>query len=149
MTRPLVLAFMVFVLIGCAGKNSDISEPEKMMGDFFGVYGQSGPSKALKELLSKNEYITPATIDSVSAQMERLIKNLGEYHGYEKVSESTYGKSISHLSYVVKYSRQPLRLNFNFYQPADRWIIHNFTYETNFLNELDETNRAVQLKENR
>jgi hypothetical protein len=152
MTRRLpILIITILTLISCGGnksKTKEISEPEKITDKFFDAYKQSGPRKALNTLLPTNKYISEQDADSVAIKLERLIVDLGDFQGHEKIKESTYGKGITHLTYIVKYSRQPLRFNFKFYQPGNGWRIQNFSYEVDFLDELDETTRAVRLREN-
>jgi hypothetical protein len=151
MTRRLIFIIAVLTLISCSNNKSStkgISEPEKITDKFFDTYKQDGPRKALNLLLPTNKYISGQDADSVAIKLERLIVDLGDFQGHEKIKESTYGKGITHLVYVVKYSRQPLRFNFKYYQPGNGWRIQNFSYEVDFLDELDETSRAVRLREN-
>jgi hypothetical protein len=151
MTRQLILLITFLTFISC-GKNKDdikqISEPEKIVDTFFNNYKREGPRGAINRLFPTNKYISERDADSLGIKLERLITDLGDFQGHEKIKESTYGKGITSLVYVVKYSRQPLRFNFKFYQPGNGWRIQNFGYEVEFLDELDETSRAVRLKEN-
>jgi hypothetical protein len=151
MKEQLILLVTILVLTSCGEKKNETestSEPAKIINTFFGAYKQDGPRKALGRLLPTNKYISAQDADSVGIKLERLASDLGDFQGYEKIKESTYGKGITQLVYVVKYSRQPLRFNFKFYQPGNGWRIQNFAYETEFLEELDETTRPVQLREN-
>lgn len=149
--RRILILIAVLTLNSCEDKTTmtkETSEPEKIVNKFFDTYKQDGPRKALNRLLPTNKYISSQDADSVAIKLERLVVDLGDFQGQEKIKESTYGKSITHMTYIVKYSRQPLRFNFKFYQPGNGWRIQNFSYEVDFLDELDETTRAVRLKEN-
>lgn len=119
-----------------------------MTEKFFETYQQDGPGKALYGLLRTNKYIPTKEADSVAIKLENLVVSLGEYQGHEKIKESKYGQGITQLVYVVKYYRQPLRFNFRYYQPGSGWRIQNFSFEVDFLDELDETSRAVMLEDN-
>lgn len=115
---------------------------------FFDAYKTNGPRKTLATFLSTNKYISKPVADSVAVKLERLTNGLGEFQGFEKIGEIKYSESITLLSYVVNYSQQPLRFNFKFYRPGDGWRIQNFSYESDFLDELDETVKPYRLKEN-
>jgi hypothetical protein len=69
---------------------------------------------------------------------------MGDFQGIEKIGEKTYGTGIVIITFVVKYSQQPIR--FNFYQPGNGWRIQDFNFQTAFLNELDETVKPYRLK---
>ncbi len=151
MRRQLFLLIALLTLNSCADKKNETdekSEPEKIVDKFFDTYKQDGPRQAIKRLLPTNKYISTQDADSVGIKLERLVPDLGDFQGHEKIKQSTYGKGITHFVYIVKYSRQPLRFNFKFYQPGNGWRIQNFSYEVDFLDELDETSRPVRLKEN-
>lgn len=137
----------IMVLTSCE-QARETSEPEKIVERFMASYKQDGPKKALGTLLPTNKYITRQDADSVAVRLERLTSGLGNFHGHEKIRESTYGKGVTHLTYIIKYTRQPLRFNFRFYRPAEEWTILNFSYEVDFLNELEETAKPARLQEN-
>lgn len=147
----LILLISFLTLISCGENKKETeptSEPEKIVNKFFDTYKKDGPRNAINRLLPTNKYISEQDADSVGIKLELLAPDLGDFQGHEKIKESTYGKGITHLVYVVKYSRQPLRFNFKFYQPGNGWRIQNFSYEIEFMDELDETSRALQLREN-
>lgn len=139
---------IAIMLLSSCEQSKEISEPEKIAERFLASYKQDGPEKALSTLLPTNTYITRQDADSVAVRLERLTRGLGNFHGHEKIRESTYGKGVTHLTYLMKYTRQPLRFNFRFYRPAGEWMILNFSYEVEFLNELEETARPARLQEN-
>ena len=144
-----ILIAAVALLFSCSGQKKVHSEVvEKTIHDFFDTYAAKGPTEALNALLPTNPYITQDVTDSVTVRLGRLTKDMGKFEGFEKINENSYGESIVMFTYLVKYSRQPLRFNFKFYKPGDVWKLHHFTYEADFLNELDEAARAYRLEEN-
>lgn len=76
-------------------------------------------------------------MNEVSAKLEQEVSEMGDLQGIEKLKEVSYGHGIVRLAYLVKYSQQPLRFNFTFYQPGNGWRIQNFSYEADFIDELD------------
>jgi len=141
------LVLTIFSSTSCKEtKGTQVSEPEKVVDKFFDSYKKDGPQEALKILLATNKYINNG--DSVGIKLQNLTRDLGDFQGFEKIRERSYGQGISLLTYIVKYSHQPLRFNFKFYQPGNGWRIQNFSYETDFIDELDETIKPYRLKEN-
>jgi len=149
MKHKLILILIIGTLVSCSGKRkADTSQPLKVTETFFETYGNEGPKEAIKSLLATNKYISDHDTDSLGMKLERLTKELDDFQGYELIRARTYGKGITLLSYVVKYSKEPLRFNFKFYNPGNGWRIQNFSYEVDFMSELDETVKPYRLKEN-
>lgn len=123
-------------------------ESARVADSFFKVYETAGPREAIVKLFQTNPVIDGQVTDSVGVQLERFTKDLGDFQGQERVAEASYGSGIIHVAYVVKYTRQPLRFNFMFYDPGDGWRIQHFSYDAIFPKELDEAVKAYRLKEN-
>lgn len=140
MRHRLFLILTFWAVVSCKEtKKVEISEPERIVDKFFDTYKSDGPREALRLLFLSNKYIPTQDGDTVAIKLERLTKNLGDLQGIEKIRVRTYGLGITQIVYVVKYSLQPLRFNFKFYQPGNGWRIQNFRFENEFLDELDET----------
>lgn len=137
MKTGLSIALFVLTLISCTSHNSVISDPEKIANGFFDTYKKSGAKTALTRLLASNKYISTKDVDEVSNKLEQQVLEMGDLQGIEKLKEVSYGQGIVRLAYLVKYSQQPVRFNFTFYQPGNGWRIQNFSYETDFMDELD------------
>ena len=138
----------MLVLLSCGEERKKTSEPEKIVDTFIQSYKSKGPRKALSSLLPTNKYLSKRDADTVAVQLERLTSEMGDLHGFEKIKEASYGEGIVHLTYIVKYSRQPVRLQFKFYQPGNGWRIQNFSFQTDFIEELDELGNPKFLPEN-
>jgi len=88
-------------------------------------------------------------IDNIKTQLTSFLGLVGEYYGYELITEKSVGKSFKLVSYMVKYDRQPMRFTFVFYKPKDKWQVQNFQYDDNLDVELEESGKVYRLKENR
>lgn len=137
MKPSLLILMFVLALISCTNKNQVISEPDRIANGFFDTYKKSGPKAALRRLLASNKYLTTEGVNEVSTKLEQQVLEMGDLQGIERLKEVSYGQGIVRLAYLVKYSQQPLRFNFTFYQPGNGWRIQNFSYETDFMDELD------------
>ena len=144
----LILYILGLSLMACGKKEPVNSESQQVIEQFFEQYGRQGPKASLTALLRTNKYIANADVDSVSAQLERMTRGLGDYQGYEKISDASYGSGVTYHVYIAKYMRQPLRFHFTFYKPGDVWRIQNFRYESNYLDEMEETGKPFRLREN-
>ena len=87
-------------------------------------------------------------IETVKIKLADFISGLGDYFGYEPITEKSAGESYVLKSFLVKYERQPIRFTFLLYKPNDNWQIQNFTYDTNIQGELEEAAKAYRLKSN-
>ena len=147
LNQSLISLVSVFILVSCQEKKRiEISEPEKTVNHFIDLYKKEGPKDAMRVLLAPNKYIS--SDDSIGIKLQNYVEDLGDLQGFEKIRERAYGQGIVLLTYIVKYSRQPIRFNFKFYQPGNGWRIQNFSYETDFIDELDETVKPAMLREN-
>jgi len=64
--RVLTIAVLYFALTSCTQtKKVEISEPEKIVTEFFETYKSNCPRAALGTLLPTNKYILRAVTDSV------------------------------------------------------------------------------------
>lgn len=49
---------------------------------------------------------------------------------------------------MIKYDRQPVRFQFIFYKPSDKWQLQDFRYDDDLDTELIEAANAYRLMEN-
>ena len=144
-----VVCVLCLSLLECGKQAQSVSEPEKLVNQFFDEYRRKGPRTSLQQLLSANKYIDATVVDSVAIRAERMTKRLGDYLGYEKVSEVTYGPSMTYFVYVVKYSRIPIRFDFLYYKPVEDWKLQNFSFDApDFPEELKQIGKRKMFPEN-
>lgn len=114
---------------------------------FFRKYEQS-PEEATSYAFGTNQWIADknkAGIESVKNKLMNAIKLVGNYNGYEKITEKGIGKSYKLISYLIKYDRQPIRFTFLFYKPKDTWRVQNFRFDDDLSDELREAAKIYQL----
>ncbi|MBN7811262.1 hypothetical protein J0A68_09855 [Algoriphagus sp. H41] len=110
--------------------------PEEIVNQFFDSYKVS-PSGAVDELLNSNTWMAEnqGALNQVKTQLNNAVQLIGDYKGFEKISEVKKGESLVQLIYFVRYDRQPLRFVFLFYKPDDQWRIQNFLFDEKFLED--------------
>lgn len=123
---------------------------EEITDQFFKTY-KKAPLEAVDYVFGTNKWMTERNkdgIDNVKNQLSSFLSLVGDYYGYEKITEKRIGESFKLVSYLVKYDRQPVRFTFVFYKPKDKWQIQNFQYDDNLDDELEEAAKVYRLKEN-
>lgn len=127
--------------ISCNEKNEKDQAPTFLVKNFFKIYEEKGVDNALNSIFQTNKYMIEqpqSNIDNIKESLSTHISLIGNYHGYEIVSEYSLGKSLKHYCCIVKYDKQPLRFNFIFYKSETSWVLHNFNFDNKIVDELDE-----------
>lgn len=116
--------------------SQEIGSTEKMVSNFFKLYKNETPAKALNFLFSSNKYIGSNEVTLIKERIKQYQELLGTYHGKELLTNRRIGRSVIVYSYIVKYDRQPLRFVFTFYKAKDKWKIFNFKINDDFINSI-------------
>ena len=59
----------------------------------------------------------------------------GVYYGHEKIMERNVGFSLKLVSFLMKYEMNPVRLSVVFHKPKDKWLLLEFNFDSNLINE--------------
>jgi len=143
-----ITVIMIMLLLGVSLTATSQSTPKEYADKFFNDYAEQSASIALDNLYSTNEWMTRKTdaITNLKNQLEGLDQDfVGDYYGYELITQKNLTSSYSLLSYLVKFDRQPIRFTFHFYKPADNWKVHSFQFDGDIDAELDEASRIYLL----
>jgi len=137
------------ILLICLVKIHGQSTTKEITDKFFALYA-SDPAKAIEYGFSNNKWMAqkPDDVDNLKNKLKTLIGIIGDYYGYELLSEKTAGSNIKMVTYIVRYDREPVRFSFFFYKPKDKWQLNNFSYDENIDNDLEEASKTYRLKEN-
>lgn len=150
MSRGIQILTLVMLLIASNMVLKAQTTTEEITDEFFRKYEKS-PMKAVDYAFETNQWMVERNkdgIDNVKTQLTSSLGLVGDYYGYEKITEKSVGDSFKLVSYMVKYDRQPVRFTFVFYKPKDKWQIQNFQYDDNLDDELEEAGKVYRLKEN-
>ena len=146
-TKTLILIlFLAAFVTNVYAQNST----EEITDRFFKTYEKS-PQKAVDDVFGTNKWMMERNkdgIENIKTQLTSFLGLVGEYYGYEKITEKSVGESFKLVSYMIKYDRQPMRFTFVFYKPNDKWQVQNFQYDDNLDDELEESGKVYRLKEN-
>jgi hypothetical protein len=116
---------------------------------FFSIY-QKDPIKAVEYAFSTNKWFdrNQDGVANLKSKLKNLVDLCGDYYGYELLSQKTAGQSITTITFIVKYDREPIRFTFNLYKAKDTWRVNNFSYDEDIDTDLEEATKAYRLKEN-
>lgn len=145
--RHLTLIFLTLVI--SITKSTGQTTMKEITDKFFNLYA-TDPIKAVEYGFSTNKWFERKQDDvsNVKNKLKNLVDLLGDYYGYELLTEKTAGQSSKMVSFIVRYDREPLRFNFLFYKPKDVWQLSKFTFDEGIDKDLEEATKAYRLKEN-
>lgn len=131
--------FLGLILIGTVNLVK-AQTPEEMMDSFFKTYQKNKPVEALDELYAHTPWLERIKddVEKLKTQFRDLKTLVGEYHGHELLYKTNVKECFVIATYLVKYDRQPIRINFEFYKPKDTWILYAFSYDDSFDDDLEK-----------
>ena len=136
----LLLALIFFFFNGISQET-----PEQIIEKFWKNYESGDAIKTIDELYANSPWADRIKdeLESIKIQFKDLPNLLGEFYGYELLITKQLGESYSIYMFLVKYERQPMRFQFEFYKPKDKWIMQGFSYDY----DLDEDLEAAAKQE--
>lgn len=143
-TKLTVFLILFFLTTNFTKAQSSINE---ITNEFFKVY-EKNPQKAVDYIFSTNNWMSKEKnydVENVKSQLLNFTGLVGDYYGYEKITEKSLGESLKLVSYIIKYDRQPIRFTFLFYKPKDVWKIQNFKFDDNLDAEIEESAKINNL----
>jgi hypothetical protein len=138
--KQFIFLVLMVSFISCDNKSKN-EYPKYLVDNFFEIYETKGVNDALDNIFQTNEYMIKQSKSDIETLKESLYSHLntvGNYHGYEIISEYSMGKSIIHYCCIVKYDKQPVRFNFIFYNSSDVWVLYTFNFDNSIISEMDE-----------
>jgi len=138
--------FFFLLLLSC---NEKSQEPKLLIKDFFISYETRGLPEALDNIFKTNEWLLEQSKDGINKIKDDLlsyISHIGNYCGYEILSERSIGKHLKHYVCIVKYDRQLLRFSFVFYKAESLWVLYSFKYDQTLVEEIEETAKFYYLE---
>ncbi|TNE48437.1 MAG: hypothetical protein EP344_18735 [Bacteroidetes bacterium] len=142
-----VLLYALFFLSATATSGQDT--PEQIITRFFDTYQRSTISEAVGYIFNTNKWMDPVDLNVLKTRAEGAVSRdlVGKYFGYEPLTKRTAGTCYVYYSYLVRFSRQPFRFNFQFYKPDKVWQLQHFSLEDNFTEELEEAGKLYRIPE--
>lgn len=141
MTKKLIFFPFLFITLCTSNLYAQPSEKD-ITNEFFKLYSID-PMKAFDYAFATNIWMerNQDAVDNLKNQYGNLLALIGQYHGYELITEKSIGERLKLLSFMVKYERQPIRLTFILYKPHKTWQVQNLKYDDKLDEELEEAAR--------
>ena len=135
MRKTILLLSLTFFTSIAFGQNST----DELTSNFFKIY-ESNTDDAFDFIFGTNKWMgeNKDGTEKVKFQLREYANLMGEYIGFEKLTEKSLGESLKVSVYLVKYDRQPLRFIFKYYKGKDKWMLYNLKFDENIDDELDE-----------
>lgn len=143
-----IVILLFLLLTSCEQKKATNLDSEKLIESFFDTYKDKGVEMALNKIFETNVYLMmhSRSIEDVRNKLVSYTDSIGNYCGYEIVARRNIGESLVHYSCLANYEVQPIRFLFTLYKPQNKWILFNFQFSTDFINELDESSKFYYIE---
>lgn len=112
---------------------------ESEINTFFSLYESGKIIEAVDSIYSTNPWMSSAadSIQNIKTQFQSIDKLVGNYNGKILVDEVNVKDRFVHVTYLALYDRQPVRMEFQFYKPKNKWIIYSFSFDIEFDDEIE------------
>lgn len=138
--KRLSLAFVLCSMYFMSFAQSDsLNSPEKICDHFFFLM-QDNSDNAVDFLFSTNPFFDLANmpqLDEIKGKLNKLFY-FGNMHGWDFSSKRELSPNLSQYIYIARYTRQPIKVEFNFYKPDKRWQIQTFRFDEDFKNDFEK-----------
>jgi hypothetical protein len=101
--------------------------PESIVSTFFYSIGEGNYNQAVESLISESP-----NLKNDSTHMNQLTNVLkaahtknGVYCGYELIEKEQVSESFINYSYFIKFMNNPVRIEFSFYKPREKWQVNS------------------------
>jgi len=123
------------------------SNPEDLIKAFF-INFPKNSNKAIDEIYNASGYKSSMTeaIENMKKIAENYPNTLGNYYGYEMITQKKCTDNFVLYSYFVKYDRQPMKFTFEFYKPNDKWRLYSLNFEANIDEDVEQAAKNYDQK---
>ena len=139
-----VVFAIVTVLIGSEEVRGTEGDYNQTIETFFSMVEQGQHGEAIDFLYADNPWMSAKSDDIIKlrGQFVGLETLLGSCVGHELMHKESLGDRYAYLWYFVATERQPIAFKFQFYKPADTWLIYSFAYADDIEDWLEERGRV-------
>ncbi|MDD2412690.1 MAG: hypothetical protein RBS19_07960 [Bacteroidales bacterium] len=140
MKRLCMLFILITTFFMSFAQTDSLNTPEKICEHFFFIM-QDNSDNAVDFLFSTNPFFDIANmpqLDEIKGKLNKLYY-FGNMHGWDFSSKCELSPNLSQYTYIVRYTRQPIKVEFNFYKPDKRWQIQTFKFDEDFKNDFEKT----------
>ena len=113
--------------------------PEDILEPFFDAF-EVNPDDAIDYIFSTNPYIeqNQQGIDRLKERFNTSRKLLGNYYGEEIIKIQSAGDSFIRYIYMLKYDRQPVKLEIILYRANEKWMLYTMQFRDNLYDDFED-----------
>lgn len=141
--------FLVWTVILLAQSTGYSQGPDAYISTFFNLYAKQGLEQGIDYLYETNPWLNENEKEKnqLKASCKEILNEgeVGQYRGKEVILRKRVGRSLMYMSYLIKYERQPYRMNFIFYKPHKSWQLHELSLDSEIEGEIIETGKIFML----
>lgn len=101
---------------------------------FFALYEQGKSAEAVDSIFSTmpEQFRPQGSIKDIKEKLAVTEGLVGNYNGKILIHEHNVQDIFIHVTYLALYDRQPIRMEFQFYKPKDKWNMYSYSFDANF-----------------
>lgn len=125
MKRRLTFVILASLATSAFARAESTATPYAQQVEWFFTALRAGHTdEAAEGIYASNEWIKMNTdqVAKLKSGLQDLPASLGDFLGYERVTEEQLGKRFVHLDYAVYFERRPIRIFFEFYRSKAGWV---------------------------
>lgn len=141
--RKAMRLLAAFCLIAWVSTQALAAEVEPIVEKFVAMVKAGQVEEAVDYLYGSNPWMSRKSdaVQNVRSRLASIGQMVGSLKNHEKLQEIRAGSRFVYLSYLAAYDRQPIRFEFEFYKPADTWIIYSFSFDDKLDEDLEKLAR--------
>ncbi|WP_435416611.1 hypothetical protein [Polaribacter aestuariivivens] len=145
MRKKITLLLLIIISVTSITELSAQSSEKEITTEFFRVF-ETEPMKAMDFAFSTNKWMERNIdgVESLKTKFKDILPLIGDYYGYEMITEKSAGNNLKLISYMLKYDRQPVRFTFVLYKPNNKWQVQNLNWDLDIDDELEESAKLNQ-----
>lgn len=135
-----LLIFVVAIACTAASPASLSGSYDDLVAKFFDLVNEGKPEAAVDMIYKTNPYSEKITdaIQNLKSSLTSTNAVMGSYRGSTLIIRKELGERLVYLYYVVAYDRGPLKFEFFFYRPNDKWVLQSLQYSDKVLEDVRE-----------
>jgi len=128
-SRFLVLSFILIISTPTVHAE-DGADHLQQISSFFALIKKGQPKEAAEDLLSTNMEASSRMENKLSVEngLERMKDTLGAFKDFNIIREKKIGDRIVYVLAFALYEKQPVRFEFIFYKPEEKWLFLNVNF---------------------
>jgi hypothetical protein len=144
MRKLALLMFITILSISVKAQSDSLNTPERICDHFFMLF-ETDTDNAVDFIFSTNKWFNTANMPQLTEIKGKIKKlyYLGTFRGFEVSSKKILSPSLILITYMVKYDRQPIKIEFYFYKPELRWQIQTFRFEEDLKTDLQNATETI------